>query len=279
MNLTFWATSIFTISIHYAHYFELPNEKITQLQHCQILMYLWRLYLCISIKHCPFHCSSSVLVHICFNSSKSWVLIELYYGLCQYGANRTGPCVEHMVPGAGGGGKMLWGSVWVWKKFEFAAGRRGNGGRVAIAAAATEICRWRRQDAKGLVKSWFFLKASRIVWKLCWLRWFGEYGLNLGFAGFPAARSLCLRLLMCCLSCVSELTCTSQISQWKVLFWSPVDDSAATAAATFDLTPDLGKDLIAPSPLLASNMVLCLVPLLWACSWDAELTATLQSEQ
>lgn len=61
-----------------------------------------------------------------------------------------------------------------------------------------------------------------------------------------------------CLSCVSELTCTSQISQWKVLFWRPVDESAG--AASLDLTPPLGKDLMAPSPLRASSIVLCLVP-------------------
>lgn len=54
------------------------------------------------------------------------------------------------------------------------------------------------------------------------------------------------------------MTCTSQISQWKVLFWSPVDDS--DGAANLDLTPVLGKDLMAPSPLLASSIVLCLVP-------------------
>lgn len=34
-----------------------------------------------------------------------------------------------------------------------------------------------------------------------------------------------------------------------------------------------------PSPLRASRMVLCLVPLLWASSWDRELTATLHREQ
>lgn len=34
-----------------------------------------------------------------------------------------------------------------------------------------------------------------------------------------------------------------------------------------------------PSPLRASNIVLCLVPLLWASSCDRELTATLHSEQ
>lgn len=61
-----------------------------------------------------------------------------------------------------------------------------------------------------------------------------------------------------CLSCVSELTCTSQISQWKVLFWSPVDDSDGELSLAF--TPVLGKDLMAPSPLLASSIVLCLVP-------------------
>lgn len=110
-----------------------------------------------------------------------------------------------------------------------------------------------------------------------------------------------------CLSWVSEFTCTSQISQWKVLFWSPVEDS--DGAAILALTPVLGKDLIAPSPLRASSIVLCLVPkhrwrhvrqtrvilspcelnvtirrllfspLLWAWSWEAELTATLQREQ
>lgn len=34
-----------------------------------------------------------------------------------------------------------------------------------------------------------------------------------------------------------------------------------------------------PSPLLASRIVLCLVPLLWASNCDKELTATLHSEQ
>lgn len=34
-----------------------------------------------------------------------------------------------------------------------------------------------------------------------------------------------------------------------------------------------------PSPLRASRIVLCLVPLLWASSCDKELTATLHSEQ
>lgn len=34
-----------------------------------------------------------------------------------------------------------------------------------------------------------------------------------------------------------------------------------------------------PSPLRASRIVLCLVPLLWASSCDRELTATLHSEQ
>lgn len=34
-----------------------------------------------------------------------------------------------------------------------------------------------------------------------------------------------------------------------------------------------------PSPLRASKIVLCLVPLLWASSCDKELTATLHSEQ
>lgn len=61
------------------------------------------------------------------------------------------------------------------------------------------------------------------------------------------------------------------------MFWSPVDDS--DGAAILALTPILGKDLMAPSPLLASSIVLCLVPLLWAWSWEAELTATLQREQ
>ncbi|KAG7263881.1 hypothetical protein CRUP_010568 [Coryphaenoides rupestris] len=81
-----------------------------------------------------------------------------------------------------------------------------------------------------------------------------------------------------CLSWVSELTCTSQISQWNVLFCSPVDadaasvpsagagaaadadaDADADAAACLALTPDLGKDLMAPPPRLASNM-----------AWEAE---------
>lgn len=43
----------------------------------------------------------------------------------------------------------------------------------------------------------------------------------MGFMGLPATRSLCLLLEICCLSCISELTWTSQIWQWKVLFCSP----------------------------------------------------------
>lgn len=65
-------------------------------------------------------------------------------------------------------------------------------------------------------------------------------------------------LQLTCLSWVSELTCTSQISQWNVLFWSPVGDS--DGSTNLALIPVLGKDLMAPSPLLACSIVLCLVP-------------------
>ena len=60
-----------------------------------------------------------------------------------------------------------------------------------------------------------------------------------------------------CFSCVSELTCTSQISQWNVLFCRPV---FPLFAGPLPFTPALGKALIAPLPFRASSIVLCLVP-------------------
>ena len=60
-----------------------------------------------------------------------------------------------------------------------------------------------------------------------------------------------------CFSCVSELTCTSQISQWNVLFCRPV---FPLFTGPLPFTPALGKALIAPLPFRASSIVLCLVP-------------------
>lgn len=64
--------------------------------------------------------------------------------------------------------------------------------------------------------------------------------------------------LLTCLSCVSELTCTSHVSQWNVLFCKPVDATLGDSSLFF--TPALGKDLMEPLPFRASSMVLCLVP-------------------
>lgn len=87
------------------------------------------------------------------------------------------------------------------------AGRRARGpGRAQMAAAAVGIGLGRKRAASVLVSC--FCKASfdlRILTAsaacfcslLCWLE---------GLGGFPARRSLCLLLLRCCLSWVSELT-------------------------------------------------------------------------
>lgn len=64
--------------------------------------------------------------------------------------------------------------------------------------------------------------------------------------------------LRTCLSCVSELTWTSHVSQWNVLFCRPVDVTVGDSNLFF--TPGLGKDLMEPFPFRASSMVLCLVP-------------------
>lgn len=73
----------------------------------------------------------------------------------------------------------------------------------------------------------------------------------------PCAPPLPGWALPTCFSCVSELTCTSQISQWNVLFCRPV---FPLFAGPLPFTPALGKALIAPLPFRASSIVLCLVP-------------------
>lgn len=81
----------------------------------------------------------------------------------QNGENRTGVCAEQMGPAVGC--SSAWGRGWFWNRagLECEAGRRGKVGSAAIvAAAATEIWCCRRHEAKGLVRSWFFCRASRI---------------------------------------------------------------------------------------------------------------------
>lgn len=87
------------------------------------------------------------------------------------------------------------------------------------------------------------------------------YGLYLGLLGFPATRSLCLLLEMCCLSWTSEFTWTSQIWQWKVLFCRP-EPFGAEPPPFLGLVPARGKALIGPAPLRASSIVLCFEPAL-----------------
>lgn len=82
----------------------------------------------------------------------------------------------------------------------------------------------------------------------------------MGFMGLPATRSLCLLLEMCCLSWISELTWTSQIWQWKVLFCRP--EPFSTLGCTFSLAPGRGYALIGPAPVRASSIVLCFEPVL-----------------
>lgn len=81
------------------------------------------------------------------------------------------------------------------------AGRRARGPGRAQRAAAAGSGLGRRRAASVLVscfcKASFEASAACFCSLLCWLQ---------ALEGFPARRSLCLLLLKCCLSWVSELT-------------------------------------------------------------------------
>lgn len=62
-----------------------------------------------------------------------------------------------------------------------------------------------------------------------------------------------------CLSWISELTWTSQISQWNVLFCKP-EPLLSCVAWTLSLDPGLGYALMGPAPFRASSIVLCFEP-------------------
>lgn len=68
----------------------------------------------------------------------------------------------------------------------------------------------RKAGEMGFTKSFCraSLAARELELRCCLL-----YGLYLGLVGLPATLSLCRLLEMCCLSWISELTWTSQISQ------------------------------------------------------------------
>lgn len=67
--------------------------------------------------------------------------------------------------------------------------------------------------------------------------------------------------LFTCFSWISELTWTSQIWQWKVLFCRPEPFRAELLLLLFfSLAPGRGYALIGPEPLRASSIVLCFEP-------------------
>lgn len=111
-----------------------------------------------------------------------------------------GVCVVRIGPGAGR--RSAAGSPAVWNSVAAGFDRRWKGEFTVNAAAA----------AKGferiLVEIGFgtSLRSANFTaiefFPLLTLL----YGLYFGLAGFPAALSLCLLLLMCCFSCVSEFT-------------------------------------------------------------------------
>lgn len=174
-----------------------------------------------------------------------------------------------MGPGAGlrrlrGVPCRKWWLGWGWEVGP--GGRRASWFEDAAAAMAAAT-------ARGLGKSpapRVFGSSIKSVRFLCRLR----RGL-----GFPATPSRCLRLDICCLSCSSELTLTLQISQWKVRSWVLGSVDSSPPCSGLGLGPRRGYALMGPSPLRASRIVLCLVPLLCASSCERELTATLHKEQ